>query len=157
MKKNIEMSLKQARIYYKESNDVAFKNMLEENFGKENLISITWESLEEISGYYITNNSTHQTNYSIHDRNIFATENQAKSCLAMAQLSQLMLIYNGDWVPNWNNGNENKYCIQCDAVEGKLNISLYNYIKHFLAFKTNKTAENFMREQNDLIKEYYSY
>lgn len=161
MKKNIEMSLEQARTYYKESNDTAFKKMLEENFGKENLIEFKWESLGAVSGYYIDSCSEISCEFShpsirIH-RNIFATENQAKSCLAMSQISQLMRYYNGNWVPNWKNKSQDKYCIIYDGDDESLKVFCYTYAKHFISFRTREIAEKFLKNHEHLIREYYNY
>lgn len=161
MKKNIEMSLEQARTYYKESNDMSFKNMLEENFGKENLIEFNWESLEEITGYYINGDSaiSSEETYLIHSyhRNIFATENQAKSCLAMSQISQLMRYYNGDWVPDWKNKSEEKYSINYNGNDESLKVVFNTYAKYFITFRTREIAEKFLKNHEHLIREYYNY
>lgn len=66
-----------------------------------------WKDLEYITGWFVeTNEVTHLTNdaavcptFDGDYMDTFATENQARSALAMAQLSQLMLRVWGDWRP----------------------------------------------------------
>ena len=118
-----------------------------------------WEDLKEIQGYYVTQNSKISTPLSnlvlIEKHNIFATHNQAKSAIAMAKLSQLIAVYNGDWVADWKNLNQNKYCIVSD---GKcLSIFKYLMIKEFLAFKDMETAEEFLNNFRDDIETYFNY
>jgi len=88
-------------------------------------------------------------------KNIFKTEKQAKSALALAQITQLITHpdYNGDWVPNWNNPRELKYVLRRvgDFIEKDL------YVTSFwqLAFKTEDARNLFLDNNYDLLKEYF--
>lgn len=83
---------------------------------------------------------------------VFKTSKQAASALAMAQLSQLMYIYNDGWEPNWSD-NQLKYCIRrCDMRFG---IVEFRETYHFLAFKNKELAIEFLKNFEPLIKEYY--
>lgn len=88
-------------------------------------------------------------------KHIFKTEKQALSALAYAQLTQLMALpcYNGDWVPNWDDPNQQKYCI----TRMKYNIVELDYSGYFsfLAFKSKKVRDEFYHNHMDLIKQFY--
>ena len=87
--------------------------------------------------------------------NVFATEKQAKSALAMAQISQIMANDErfGGVVTDeeWNNNHLEKYCIIRINDEIKyINICTYA----FLAFHTIKQRDLFLKENEDLVKDY---
>ena len=89
------------------------------------------------------------------DKDTFKTEAQARSALAYAQITQLMALpcYNGDWTPNWDDPNQEKYCItrmKYDIV--KLDYSGYF---SFLAFKSEKVRDEFYHNHMNLIKQFY--
>ena len=88
--------------------------------------------------------------------NVFATEKQAKSALAMARISQIMANderFGGSITDEeWDNGTI-KYCI----------MRHYNYIitvgnsqieYYFLAFHTPKQRDLFLKENEDLVRDY---
>ena len=120
-----------------------------------------WRDNEDanISGYYITSNSeiSHIEN---HDKseinlNVFVTEKQVKSALAMAQISQIManderfggVVTDEEWQEN-----SAKFIIgrQDDNIAASINNRYY----HFLAFHTAKQRDLFLQENEDLIKDY---
>ena len=89
------------------------------------------------------------------DKNTFKYKEQAESALAYAQLTQLMALpcYNGDWTPNWDDPNQERYCItrmKYDIV--KLDYSGYF---SFLAFKSEKVRDEFFNNHMDLIKQFH--
>ena len=89
------------------------------------------------------------------EKALFKTEKQAASALAYAQLTQLMALpcYNGDWMPNWNDLSQIKYCIErikYDIV--KLNFS---GCFSFLSFKSEKVRDEFFNNHMDLIKQFH--
>ena len=86
---------------------------------------------------------------------LFKTKKQAASALAYAQLTQLMALpcYNGDWTPNWDSQNQEKYCItRRKSGFVKLDFSGYFF---FLAFKSSKIRDEFYHNHMDLIKQFY--
>ena len=111
-----------------------------------------------IEGFYIEGGNTEHCSALIcgyEDKSVFKTKNQAKTCLAYAQLTQLMALpcYNGDWVPNWDDLSQQKYFIirlKSDLV--KINFSSYFC---FLAFKSEKVRDEFYHNHMDLIKQFY--
>ena len=79
----------------------------------------SWGNLKNIKGWYVGAFSKifytplHEI-ASPNNYKIFATENQAKSALAMAKLSQLIAVYNDGWVADWSDVNKYKFCIFFD-------------------------------------------
>lgn len=117
-----------------------------------------YECLGKIKGFFIDNNSViwefKKADSNIYnDKNIHKTEKEAKSSLAKAQLSQLMSVYRGDWVPNWNDSRQNKYCIYLDECECR--ITSYCSYYCYLSFPTIQIAKEFLTNFEQLIKEYY--
>lgn len=88
--------------------------------------------------------------------NVFATEKQAKSALAMARISQIMANDKrfGEVITDeeWNNPDIRKYCI--DRFAGKRRIDVFDTTYHFLAFHTREQRDLFLEENEDLIKDY---
>ena len=115
----------------------------------------SWEDLGEIEGFYVGASSmvcisrTHCTSYDY--KNVFTTAEQAKASIALAQLSQLMKAYNGDWVPDWTNELESKYIIifWADRIE----THCFSATRQFLAFKTPELRDEFLKNFHELIME----
>ena len=113
----------------------------------------TWEELNTITGTFVLSNSiTKNVESPIYclkeHRNIFATEEQAKACIALAQLSQLMQVYNNGWVPDWTDG-DYKYTIE--RYEYDVILETRSSWATFLAFKTEELAKTFLENFKDLI------
>lgn len=113
----------------------------------------SWEELQIINGYgvdiyseihFITNVLTSKRN-----QNTFATKEQAEACLALAQLSQLMAVYNDGWVPDWNDNTDYKYVIYFSGDD--ILTTFYLRSKSFLAFKTKDLRDEFIENFRDLI------
>ena len=91
------------------------------------------------------------------NENVFATEKQAGSMLAMAQLSQIIQNdprFGGPVTDEeWDDTNIEKYCISRvnNSICTELLISTY----YFLAFHTQNQRNLFLKENKDLIKQYY--
>lgn len=157
MEKQITLSLEKAReLYGKDKNlDVILLQNFTEKELTEKGLPKTWEELEVINGYYLNEDSWFEAKkyhtYQVH-RNLFQTEKQAKSALAMAQLSQLMYVYNDGWIPNWGSS-DIKCCI--GRSDKYLETCAVNYHYRFLVFKTHKIAIEFKNNFERLIKDYY--
>ena len=113
---------------------------------------------EVIKGYYVEGSSIGYTSHNkctIEDRYTFKAEKQAASALAYAQLTQLMALpcYNGDWTPNWDCQNQEKYCIT-RLKSGLVKLDYSGYFS-FLAFKSKKVRDEFYHNHMDLIKQFY--
>lgn len=144
-----------------------FFNKLEEEGYKWDAESLTvskkrWRDNEykTISGYYThidsriiysEDHSNNKENY-----NLFATKKQAKSALAMARISQIManderfggIVTDEEWCDgNW------QYVIIRTDNDLEIALHLSSYV--FLAFHTKEQAELFLKENEDLVKDYY--
>ena len=113
---------------------------------------------EVIKGYYVEGSSIEHMRLdkcTTEDRYTFKTEKQAASSLAYAQLTQLMALpcYNGDWTPNWDDPNQEKYCI----TRIKYDIVKLDYRRYFsfLAFKSEKVRDDFFNNHTDLIRQFH--
>lgn len=115
----------------------------------------------KVSGYLINNYSRlHHWNNLIADEdtiNVFATEKQAKSALAMAQISQIMVNDErfGGVVTDeeWANDNIWKHSINRNANKIECSSGTYG-IYHFLSFHTEEQRDLFLKENEDLVKDY---
>lgn len=114
---------------------------------------------ESCRGYYVDTYSNIRSVdacnfYSMHDRNIASSEKVAKSMLAMAMISQLMPYYGGEITKEeWDNGNMPKYPIK------RINCSILSHENcrdtyHFLAFHTEEQREEFLKYNEQLVKDY---
>ena len=115
MKKTIELTLKQARKML--GKDEAMDALIRANFTEQELNPVKrWSA--------------------------FVKKTQTEGVIAMAQLSQFMKDVNGDWMPDWKNGNNTKkYCIQCAA--GKIIKNNWYELAQFLAFPTEEIRDKF--------------
>ena len=113
----------------------------------------------DVDGYLIDNDS-HIDHYSgpntYINHNIFATEIQAKSALAMARISQIMAndlrfggpITDEEWVTN----NLKKFTIR--RINGRAIFNTDSFVYNFLAFHTSEQRQLFWEENEELIKDY---
>jgi len=112
----------------------------------------TWKELEEIQGYFV------HTMASIEKlrkdskglENVFATEEQAKASIALAQLSQLRDVYRNGWVPNWQDS-ELKYII--DFFGSGFKKDCYTITNVFFSFQDEETRDLFLENFKDLIEQ----
>lgn len=119
----------------------------------ENELPKSWKDLYEVKGWFVDFHSKVVTSGSMRTadsvKNRFPTKEEAKACLALAQLCQLRDRYNNGWKPNWNDGT-NKYSIYftCDEIDG-----VCEYCSHrVLAFKTRELRDEFLENFRDLIE-----
>ena len=88
--------------------------------------------------------------------NIFATEKQAKSALAMARISQIMAndVRFGGIITDkeWENLNMDKFVIYRQG--NKIQTISVPISYHFLAFHTAEQRNLFLEENKDLVKDY---
>ena len=88
--------------------------------------------------------------------NVFATEKQAKSALAMARISQIMKNdprFGGEVTDEeWNDSNIGKSVIWREKSDIITTTLFRNYC--FLAFHTNAQRDLFLKENEDLVRDY---
>jgi len=114
--RKIKLTIDTATRWYN-GNDAELKELALTTFpelGKKALPK-SWEELGIVDGWYVKSVSgvsklQETEKVSFQNTNTFATREQAEASIALAQLSQLMKVYNGDWVADWEE-NSNKYCI----------------------------------------------
>lgn len=159
-KRPVMLTLAEARKLYKHDQ---WKSVMLNSYTKEELeapeLPTSWRDIGLMDGYFITKDSaiclaTECNSKLTQHKNVFATEKQAQSALAMAQLSQLMKAYNGDWTPNWtSNSDQIKYAITLhNGTVGK--DDLYKSYQ-FLVFPTAKLRHTFLINFEPLINQYF--
>lgn len=112
-----------------------------------------------VDGYYITSISeiiyTSHTN-ARNNYNMFATEKQAKSALAMARISQIMANdkrFGGAITDEeWKDGSLLKFVLE--RFEGHINKDFYYDTYVFLAFHSEEQRNLFLEENEDLVRDY---
>ncbi len=115
----------------------------------------SWEELEFINGFYVSSlSSIYKAKENIpsieSSKNVFPTEEEARACLALAQLCQLRDRYNDGWKPDWNNGKEYKYSIVIN--HGRPFVETYFNVQKVLSFKTEELRDKFLENFRDLIE-----
>lgn len=87
------------------------------------------------------------------DKNIAASEKVAKSMLAMAMISQLMPYYGGQITDEeWEDAEVLKYVI--NRYKKEIRVVSFNVVHHFLAFHTIEQRDNFLKYNEQLVKDY---
>jgi len=115
----------------------------------------SWGELNVLHGYYVNPNSyvseILRGKPQGDDMNTFATKEQAKASIALAQLSQLREVYRQGWVPDWKDNMQDKFGICCFANDLRLVRSgEYNY---FLSFESQAIAQEFLNNFRELIEQ----
>ena len=154
---------KEVRIQVPEGMEIDKENSTFECIKFKPIQKKSWRDNENATfdGYYISAKSgIHYFNNCVNtcdNYNIFATEKQVKSALAMARISQIMandkrfggLITNEEWKIN---SNIRKYVI-CRGANNIFTDSYCN-LYHFLSFHTEKQRDLFLKENEDLVRDY---
>jgi hypothetical protein len=158
MEKTLVLTEEQARQIYKYPDRI--KQLLLTNFSREELekgeLVKSWCDLKLINDFYVGSDSkiipTHSLPTITHHSNVFATERQARSVLAQAQLSQLMKAYNGDWEPIWD-GENDIYVIH--RFDDKILLGCNSDTYCFLSFKTAELRDEFYDNFQGLLHDYF--
>ena len=151
-----------------EERQVLFNKLKEKNY-KWDTDTLTLSKIQKrwrdneyktISGYYTHSDSritySQDHNNTKENYNIFATEKQAKSALAMARISQIManderfggIITDEEW------GN-NVPCYYVILKVRNILVITTSYHYEYLGFHTMEQANLFLEENEDLVKDYY--
>ena len=114
-------------------------------------------TLEYTSGYTIMNRMVPNWPNQLGGKALFATEKQSKSALAMAQISQIMANDERFGGPvtdeEWGNVKVDKYVIYRSG-KSVINTMFINTTYFYLAFHTEKQRDLFLKENEDLVKDY---
>ena len=164
--KIINITLDTAKKWYKSGN-VELKALALQLFSEEDLNSKEVKTWDDLIGtkvpkesYFIGGSSriskiiTNQTFDMKYDRNLFIDEKHAKSALAMAQISQLIPYYGGVITDTeWNNSNVRKYVIT--RRNNSIISESFNIIYHLLAFHTREQRDEFLKNNKQLVVDYF--
>lgn len=117
----------------------------------------TWKDLKSIMGAYIDIDSEicFASNSEIcgQNMNIFLTEKHAKSALAMAQISQLIPYYGGEMTDEeLEDVKITKFSIYRER--DKIGRTYFTRGYEFLAFHTAEQRDEFIRNNEQLVKDY---
>ena len=89
---------------------------------------------------------------SLKDKNILPDRKTAEAVLAFCQLIQLRNVYNGDWVPDWDDEEQEKYVITFVCCDEITITDCYNDAYSPLYFNNEKLAKEFLRNFRPLIE-----
>jgi hypothetical protein len=87
----------------------------------------------------------------VRDRSVLPDRTTAEAVLALCQLIQLRNCYNGEWVPNWKDKNENKYVIEFYEEEIEKDVLIVSS-QTPLFFKSEKIRDEFLCNFRSLIE-----
>lgn len=118
------------------------------------------DTYAEISGYCIDSEAEIEEVHNVSNRrlnyDVFATEKQAKSAIAMARISQIMVNDErfGGVVTDeeWEDSDINKYVITRE--ENHMRYAQFFCSYEFLTFHTPEQRKLFMEENEQLVKDY---
>jgi len=153
--KTIQLSIEQAKEMF--GKDEVMDKLLLANFPELHNPKLPkkYEDLEKISGCIINTDSSILAgcmyNANNNNYNLFRTFKEAESAIAKAKLSQLMAVYRGDWVPDWSDDNQDKWCIERMGMI--LNVDYRSSSYGYLSFPTRELAELFLQNfKEDISK-----
>ena len=153
--KTIQLSIEQAKEMF--GKDEVMDKLLLDNFPELHNPKLPkkYEDLEKISGCIINTDSSILAgcmyNANNNNYNLFRTFKEAESAIAKAKLSQLMAVYIGDWVPDWSDDNQDKWCIERMGMI--LNVDYRSSSYGYLSFPTRELAELFLQNfKEDITK-----
>ena len=164
--KVLNVELDTAKKWYKSGN-VELKALALQLFSEEDLNSREVKTWDDLIGtkvpkesYFIGGSSriskiiTNQTFDRKYDKNLFIDEKHAKSALAMSQISQLIPYYGGVITDTeWNNSNVRKYVIT--RRNNSIVSESFNIIYHLLAFHTREQRDEFLKNNKQLVMDYF--
>ena len=119
----------------------------------KNELPKSWEDLYEVRGWFVDFNSKVVTSGRMRTadsvKNRFPTEEEAKACVALAQLCQLRDRYNDGWKPDWKVSTM-KHCIYFskDKIKGGCQFDH----SRVLVFKHASIRDEFLENFRDLIE-----
>jgi len=131
--------------------------LLTEQIEKQKNTPLNWENCFQEQGFYINNTSEIigidvKENRNVNNKNVFRAEKEAKSALAMAQLSHIIWVANGCEELNWSDAFTSKYVIS--RVSNRIDMDFFDNSYRFLAFKTSVIRDKVYEENKQLIHDY---
>lgn len=154
MKQTIEIEVPEGKQAIWKDGKVVFED-IKPKFPK------TWEEFCEQNmikknEYYVDTSSciiviSDGKRYSSSDRNLLPSKEAVEAHLALMQLHQLRNCYRQGWLPDWNDGRQDKYAII--SFEDKYEITKFNFSSRFLTFQDEITANEFLINFRKLIEQ----
>lgn len=155
--RNVKLTLKQAKEFYKKGGDlreIALTAYTEEELQH---LPTSWEEfckcnpLENGEAYIghsseievLSHIKSYQKREADHDQNLIPSERAAKAHLALMKLHQLRDCYRQGWVPDWDDSNQEKYCIIAEGSSVNRVQRCIN-VNYFLAFQSREVAGKFL-------------
>lgn len=162
--RNIRISLDKAREWYNQGGEL--KELALSAFSEkeitESALPNTWQEFcemypikEDKKEYFIDENSNikllkkgirHNT---IH-RNVLPSLQSLKAHIAQMQLHQLRDCYRQGWVPDWRDGEQEKYTILYNSDNYIIDLAWRS--QRFLSFQSKEIAEKFLNNFKGLIE-----
>ena len=152
---------KEISVYIPEGYEIDKENSTFECIKFKPIVKKWRDSHSKVTGYFLSGNHIRCIPDYFHEKwengnhDVFATEKQAKSALAMAQISQIManderfggVVTDEEWEQN---------CYYRVIVRRGSNIAkgVSTGIYYFLAFHTAEQRDLFLEENKDLVKDY---
>lgn len=157
MKQTIEIEVPEGKKAVWENGKIVFEDIIIplptswEDFCSKYQIKINEASIDTCSGIDIFSNDYPRC--PIVDRNILPSKKAARQHRALMQLHQLRDCYRQGWEPDWSDCKSIKLCI-IHTHENRYEIEpRYDYDPVFLSFQNGKTANEFLKNFRDLIKQ----
>lgn len=156
--KNVQLTTEQAKQLYKtnpEYRTTLLSVFTDDELGIE-IVLRGWEELDFERSYWVNFNGVitrdkYDTSFSYCHTSV-PTEKHAKSMIAFAKLSMLMADLGYECKVDWRPPSV-KYVILC--VENRVQLEEVHVTAQFLAFKTEKVRDAFLRKHRQLINEYF--
>ena len=153
--RNVKLTLEQAKEFYKKGGDLRTIALTAFTEGELCPLPRSWEEfclshkkkdgevfIGRYSGIEVRVGDGDRCDRT--DRNVLPSEEAGKAHLALMQLHQLRDCYRQGWVPDWDDLNQEKYCIvaigerQCKTIKCAR-------AKHFLSFQSQELAGKFLQ------------
>ena len=115
------------------------------------------KSWEDFAKKYDTAYIVNETSAFPIEANVFCTGSQltvheAKALAAFSKLLKLRRDWIGEWEPDWKNGEQKKYVLECIECWG-IRIYIQGTYRRNLSFPTQQMAREFFDTFRDLIEE----
>ena len=149
----IELSLDTAKRWYEQGGEL--KDMALGAYSEQELIDYrlpkTWEEYRKMKGDE-GEKANAALNFAYTSINsAFPDYHDAEKHIALMKLHLLRDEYRRGWKPDWINVDESKFVIE--MVANELSINNYGITRHSLSFQDEKTANEFLTNFRELIKE----
>ena len=130
---------------------------------KERRLPKTWDEFVDLfpikDGECLIENSGMVERYSVEHwgkyrkwENLLPDRATAEAVLALCQLIQLRNAYNGEWLPDWDDEEQEKYVITFVCCDEIMITDSYNGAYSPLYFKNKGISEEFLRNFRQLIE-----